>query len=149
MAESALPALVPELLVRDPAVSLAFYLALGFSVRHARPEDSFAMIERDGAVLMLERLDEDESWITGPMRPPFGRGVNFEIGVSDVTALRAACPVTPFRELEEVWYRMDDVYVGVRQFLVQDPDGYLLRFQQDIGRRAEPPRAEAVRADRP
>lgn len=31
--------------------------------------------------------------------------------------------------------RSDDVEIGVRQFLVQDPDGYLLRFSEWIGDR--------------
>jgi hypothetical protein len=33
-----------------------------------------------------------------------------------------------FRPCEEVWYRVDEAEVGLRQFLVQDPDGYLLRW---------------------
>lgn len=36
---------------------------------------------------------------------------------------------------EEKWYRAGDIEIGVRQFLVQDPDGYLLRLQQEIGER--------------
>ncbi|MEO9168740.1 MAG: VOC family protein, partial [Aestuariivirga sp.] len=36
---------------------------------------------------------------------------------------------------EEKWYRAGDEEVGQRQFLVQDPDGYLLRLCQPIGRR--------------
>jgi hypothetical protein len=40
-----------------------------------------------------------------------------------------------FMEIEEAWYRRKDVEVGNRQFLVQDPDGYLLRFFQDLGTR--------------
>ncbi len=45
-------------------------------------------------------------------------------------------PATPtFLPLEEKWYRRDEVALGVRQFIVQDPDGYLLRLSQDIGTR--------------
>ena len=33
------------------------------------------------------------------------------------------------------WYRAGDVEIGVRQFLIQDPDGYLVRLQQEIGER--------------
>jgi hypothetical protein len=40
-----------------------------------------------------------------------------------------------FVPLEERWYRRDDVLLGNRQFLVQDPDGYLLRFFEDLGER--------------
>jgi hypothetical protein len=38
--------------------------------------------------------------------------------------------------MEEKWYRMNDSKVGNRQFIVLDPDGYLLRFVQDLGERA-------------
>ena len=38
-------------------------------------------------------------------------------------------------EPEEKWYRKDSIEVGNKQFLVQDPDGYLLRFTQDLGKR--------------
>ncbi|WP_244876994.1 VOC family protein [Acidocella facilis] len=36
---------------------------------------------------------------------------------------------------EEAWYRAGEVEVGQRQFLVMDPDGYLLRLAEDIGER--------------
>jgi hypothetical protein len=36
---------------------------------------------------------------------------------------------------EERCYRADTEEIGVHQFLVQDPDGYLLRFSQPLGRR--------------
>lgn len=40
-----------------------------------------------------------------------------------------------FMEPETRWYRIDEEEeAGVRQFLVTDPDGYLLRFQQPLGR---------------
>lgn len=40
--------------------------------------------------------------------------------------------------MEEKWYRADDAYLGNKQFIVQDPDGFLLRFFEDLGERAEP-----------
>lgn len=38
-------------------------------------------------------------------------------------------------ECEEAWYRKGDFEVGQRQFLVQDPDGYLLRLVEGLGER--------------
>ncbi len=38
-------------------------------------------------------------------------------------------------ESEEKWYRADKIEVGQRQFLVMDPDGYLLRLVMDLGER--------------
>jgi hypothetical protein len=37
--------------------------------------------------------------------------------------------------IEERWYRRDQMETGNRQFVVADPDGYLLRFFSDLGRR--------------
>jgi hypothetical protein len=69
---------------------------------------------------------------------PLGRGVNFQIRVADVAALYARvvdAGLDPFIPMEERWYRRDDVELGNKQFAVADPDGYLLRFFSDLGRR--------------
>jgi len=73
--------LVPELNCADFARSLAFYTGiLGFAVAYARPEQSFAFLEREGAQLMLEQLEQPprsaRSWLTGEVAYPFGRGIN-------------------------------------------------------------------------
>ena len=52
-----------------------------------------------------------------------------------MAAALAAAGVALFLEPETTWYRIDEEETGVRQFLVQDPDGYLVRFQSYIGRR--------------
>ena len=62
--------------------------------------------------------------------------MHFQIQVADVEALylkfkNDGYPV--FLEMEKKWYRMKDIETGHRQFLVQDPDGYLLRFYEDLG----------------
>ena len=36
-------------------------------------------------------------------------------------------------DMEENWYRQEDKLLGNKEFLVQDPDGYLLRFSEDLG----------------
>lgn len=129
--------LVPELLCSDTARSIAFYRdVLGFEILYDRPEEGFAYLNLGGAQIMLEK--ESDYWFTGKLERPYGRGINFEIEVTDADALcrrvkAAAVPL--FREIEERWYRREDEEVGNRQFLVQDPDGYLLRFAQDLGTR--------------
>lgn len=131
-------ALVPELLVADLARSRAFYCDLcGFAVRFARPEDGFLYLELGGAQIMLEEMGE-EAWVTGPMQAPFGRGINLQIEVEAVAPIDtrlAAAGVVPFRALHEAWYREGDVEHGQAQLLVQDPDGYLLRFVEVLGER--------------
>ena len=39
-------------------------------------------------------------------------------------------------EIEENWYRQDNKLLGNKEFLVQDPDGYLLRFSEDLGEKS-------------
>lgn len=132
-------ALVPELLVSDLARSRAFYCDLcGFALRFERVEDGFLYLQLGGAQIMLEEMG-DEVWMTGPMQPPFGRGLNLQIEVERVAPIAArleAAGVVPFRGLHEAWYREGAVEHGQVQLLVQDPDGYLLRFVEVLGTRA-------------
>lgn len=129
--------LVPELLCSDTARSIAFYRdVLGFEILYDRPEEGFAYMNLDGAQIMLEPVSD--YWFTGKLEMPYGRGINFEIEVDDAEALCRqvkAAGVPLFRDIEERWYRRNDHEVGNRQFLVQDPDGYLLRFAQNLGTR--------------
>jgi catechol 2,3-dioxygenase-like lactoylglutathione lyase family enzyme len=75
---------------------------------------------------------------TAPLERPFGRGANFQIRVTDAPGLiervRGA-GASILLAIEDRWYRRGDGEVGNRQFVVVDPDGYLLRFFEDIGRR--------------
>lgn len=131
--------LVPELAVSSFAKSLAFYTELcGFSILYARLEENFAYLDRDGAQIMIEEHGQDgvRSWLAGPLSQPYGRGLNLQIEVAAVDPIHDACRKAGariFLEMEEKWYRRDDNLLGVRQFIVLDPDGYLLRFSQDIG----------------
>jgi len=77
--------------------------------------------------------------MTAPLEPPLGRGINFQISVRNLnpilTALRDA-NYAIFMETETKWYRIDEhTEAGVQQFLVTDPDGYLIRFQASIDHR--------------
>jgi catechol 2,3-dioxygenase-like lactoylglutathione lyase family enzyme len=130
--------LIPELDCSDLDASLKFYVdLLGFTILYMRPEEKFAFLEREGAQLMIEQIGIGRNWLTGELTHPFGRGINFQIMVGDVVALcekvRGGHPI--FGELEEKWYDRNEESVGNLQFLVQDPDGYLLRFFQDLGSR--------------
>ncbi len=132
--------LIPELKVKDFKKSLDFYIKLaGFKISYDRLEEEFAMLDKDGASIMIEAIDSvSRRWSVGTLEYPFGRGIHFQIEVSDVVSLcenfkNNNYPI--FFEMEEKWYRKDKTEVGNKQFLVQDPDGYLLRFFQDLGER--------------
>src|SRR5689334_8433982 len=132
--------LVPELLVSDFAASFDFYVrVIGFTVRYDRPAEHFAYLDLDGAEIMIEQ--ESDMWATARREKPYGRGINLQIEVSGLDAILerlAKAGIALFRPVEEAWYRAGDVYAGNRQFLVQDPDGYLLRFFEDLGEQAAP-----------
>jgi catechol 2,3-dioxygenase-like lactoylglutathione lyase family enzyme len=156
MSSSALPigftwaTMVPELLVSDLNRSLHFWCDLcGFVVAYDRPEDRFAYLDRSGCQIMLEEtMAPGRHWTTAPLEQPFGRGINFQITVNDVKPILAALLSAQwplFLGLEEIWYRAGSSEVGSQQFLVQDPDGYLLRFSQGLGLR---PAIKAVFPDR-
>jgi catechol 2,3-dioxygenase-like lactoylglutathione lyase family enzyme len=141
MPEGGFNRLVPELDVTDIGASLRFWCDyLGFRVAYDRPAAGFAYCERDGAQVMLCQINGE--WVTGPLERPFGRGINFQIMVEDIepplARLREAeWPL--FRDVRESWYRVGDEERGSREFLVLDPDGYLVRFSQGLGSRAPTP----------
>jgi catechol 2,3-dioxygenase-like lactoylglutathione lyase family enzyme len=126
--------LVPELCCSDFPNSVDFYTRiLGFDVLYDRPESKFAYLTRDHAQIMLQQTNE--WWNTGELHPPYGRGINFQIQVSSAQSLSEHIKqngIPLFGELETNWYRKDDTEIGVLEFLVQDPDGYLLRFSERL-----------------
>ncbi|WP_374377339.1 bleomycin resistance protein [Dongia sp.] len=131
--------LVPELICSDFARSRAFYVdLLGFRPAYERPEHRFAYLERGPIQIMIEEYSEDGSWLTGEMVQPYGRGINLQIEIDDLDVLAdkiKAAGIAFYKAPVDRWYRVDDHESGQRQFLVQDPDGYLLRFCQNIGER--------------
>lgn len=131
--------LVPELTVTDLQKSLAFWVTeLGFELAYGRPEQGFAYLDLEGAQVMLEQCNPDDQWFTGTLELPLGRGINLQIAVARVGPIierlqRSGWPL--FEDCADAWYRAGDREVGQRQFLVQDPDGYLLRLAESLGER--------------
>jgi catechol 2,3-dioxygenase-like lactoylglutathione lyase family enzyme len=132
-------ALVPELPVNNVKASLRFWRDLcGFAVVFDRLYEGFAYLDLDGAQIMLEERGRNRNWVSGSLESPFGRGVNFQIRVPAIEPIlaslsRAGWPL--FMGPEQKWYRTGEVETGVHQFLIQDPDGYLVRFSVHIGER--------------
>lgn len=141
--EYSMTALTPELYCTSIEESLNFYTKiLDFDIQYQRQEDRFAMLERQGARIMLEEINHDSkskshrTWISGILEKPFGRGVNLQIMTTMISELYAHVQhanADIFLPIEEKWYRVNDVEVGHRQFIVLDPDGYMLRFVEDLG----------------
>ncbi len=130
--------LVPELNVSNLDASLHFYVEkLHFKIEFDRPEDRFAYLSFEGSQVMLE--EDNDGWVTGELTYPRGRGINFQIETEDIAKIEEhirAHKIPFFREPMENWYRIaPNKEEGVKEFLIQDPDGYLLRFQQFLGER--------------
>jgi len=129
--------LIPEMMVSDLGKSLKFYTKiLGFRKEYERKESKFAFLSFQGSQIMVQEINS--TWKTGKMKYPFGRGVNFQIEVRSVKPLinslnKNKYPIK-FKQKDN-WYRKGKVLLGCREFLVMDPDGYLLRFSQDLGKK--------------
>ncbi len=136
--ENGFNALVPELDVSDLQSSLRFWCGLlGFEVAYDRPATRFAYLVRGPLQVML--CERNGNWEVGDLSPPFGRGINFQMNIERLTPILDALNDAKwplFRQPHEAWYRTGDREGGQRQFLVQDPDGYLLRFAENIGMRS-------------
>lgn len=134
-----MPALVPELSVRDWRISRAFYRdVLGFEVRYQRPEEGFAYLALGDAELMIDEIGTGRDFHDHERGDRLGIGVNLQIAVPALAPFLAALDRSGTRLLllpEERWYRRGSAHVGVRQVVVADPDGYLLRLYEDLGTR--------------
>lgn len=121
--------LIPELSVSNIEASLKFYKKLGFEVMYERKEDKFYFVQLEENQIMLEEINDN--WNTGELVYPFGRGINISMTVSDIEAFYDGIKsknIKLFRELKVSEYKVDDVVYEDKEFLIQDPDGYLLRF---------------------
>lgn len=132
--------LLPELICSDLPSSLVFYHLLGFAVECERPLERFVYLTRGDAHLMLEQpFAQDRLYPQADLVQPYGRGINLTLDVDDVEGLCTVITAAGHRlhlPLEERWYDRFDDAVGVRQFAVQDPDGYLFRVSQNLGTKA-------------
>ena len=127
---------IPELSVTNLNNSLKFYRCLGFKVEYERPENKFVFLSLGEIQFMLQEISEDDKWDIAPLSYPFGNGINFQLEVSKVDVICNSLKNSNYKiafDIEENWYRQDDKLLGNREFLVQDPDGYLLRFSEDLG----------------
>lgn len=127
--------LIPELSVSNFKESIKFYIEiLGFKIEYKREESKFAMISFQGSQIMIEEINN--YWMTGELEKPFGRGINFQIEVKKIQPIlnnlkSNKYPI--FAKPKENWYRQNNQLIGNKEFLVQDLDGYLLRFTENLG----------------
>lgn len=121
--------LIPELSVTDIEKSKEFYLNLGFKIIYERKEDKFCFLYLEDNQIMIEEINNN--WNVGEMKYPFGNGINISMTVSDIDSFYEniiSKKFVLFRKIKTSKYRVDDIIYEDKEFLLQDPDGYLLRF---------------------
>lgn len=132
--------IIPELSVTNLEKSLNFYTTIGFKIKYESPENKFAFIYFNKIQFMLQELSSNDKWNVGTLTYPFGNGINFQLEVTNIDKIYYNLKKQNYKisfDIEENWYRQDSKILGNREFLIQDPDGYLLRFMQDLGEKAE------------
>ncbi|MFT5592212.1 MAG: lactoylglutathione lyase [Oceanicoccus sp.] len=128
--------LIPEINVSNFQKSLDFYTSIiGFTIKYQREEPNFAFLELNESQLMIEEVRHD-SWLAGELIKPYGRGINLSIRSPDIEHTKNKViefGLDFFEPIYDVWYETEhgEPY-GQRQFIVSDPDGYLLRMTQEI-----------------
>ena len=130
--------LLPELSVSDFTTSVHFYQEiLEFTVEYTRDDPKFAFLSYGKSQLMIQELKPGEQ-AKEQLECPYGRGINFQIETESVQKIIASLEKHTYplkRGVKDSWYKGKGVRYGCREILVQDPDGYLLRFSEDLGDR--------------
>jgi catechol 2,3-dioxygenase-like lactoylglutathione lyase family enzyme len=129
--------LVPELYVSDYNKSRRFYVnILGFELGYERHSPDFALLIYGQAQIMIQQ-QEPSDWHTGELIYPYGRGINFQIStpsIDDVVSRLQKYDYPIRRGIEESWRKVaGNILVGEQEIHVLDPDGYFLRFSEEIG----------------
>lgn len=78
---------------------------------------------------MIEQINDN--WNTGKLEYPFGRGVNISMSIDNVIDYYNKLVNNNIKMYKDIMlnkYRVDDYEYEDIEFLIQDPDGYLLRF---------------------
>ena len=122
--------LIPELSVFDILQTKKFYKELGFKIEYERQKEKFIFMSFQDSQFMFEQIN-DEGWNTGELSYPLGRGINFSIAVEDVEELYKLVNTLNFeiyKELTRNKYQVNGTEETQIEFLIQDPNGYLLRF---------------------
>ena len=135
--------LIPELYVSNFEESLVFYCEwLYFKLEYARSERKFAFLSFDASQLMLQQREPSDNH-SGPLDYPYGRGVNLQIQVPDVEAVAKVLNEHDYparSPVQEKWRQISEIeLVGSRELKVLDPDGYYLRFAQELGFKPKSP----------
>ena len=122
--------MIPELSVFDIEQTKRFYNDLGFKIEYERPEEKFVFMSFQDSQFMFEQI-HDNGWNISELIYPLGRGINFSIAVDDIEGLYKLVKTLNleiYRELNRSIYQVNGTEETQTEFLIQDSNGYLLRF---------------------
>ena len=108
----------------------------GYSPSWHPRENKFVFISLNNIQFMLQELSDQNKWEIAELSYPFGNGINFQLEVSNIDNIYNNLVKNNYHitfPIEENWYRQGNRLLGNKEFLIQDPDGYLLRFFEDLG----------------
>jgi len=124
--------LIPELTVSDINTTKKFYTeVLGFKIEYERINDKFAFLSLGEAQLMIEQINDN--WTVGELKYPFGNGINLQIEIDNLDSFVKKVKsknIILFKDIFTSYYQCDNVCYMEKEVLIQDPDGYLLRFSE-------------------
>jgi catechol 2,3-dioxygenase-like lactoylglutathione lyase family enzyme len=128
--------ILAELYITDFSKSVNFYVdIIGFKIEYQRENPNFAFLSYNGSQIMIQELAPGEKE-SEKLEYPFGRGINFQIDTKSVQNIINSLEKNNYpikRGIKDSWYKADDKSYGCREILVLDPDGYLLRFSEELG----------------
>ena len=102
---------------------------MGFKIKYERKEDKFCFLEYEQNQLMIEQINDN--WNTAKLEYPFGRGINISMEISNIDIIYKKVQYYNYPIFKEIMvneYQVKNNIYYDREFLLQDPDGYLLRF---------------------
>ena len=122
----------PNLVVRDVAVSTAFYRdVLGFTIKQTVPDQApfvFVWLERGDVTVFLNDTAAAAKDLPLFASPVYGGTATLFVAVEGVDTLHASLTgrVPLVMSLRTQFY-------GMREFAVQDPDGHVITFAERVG----------------
>jgi uncharacterized glyoxalase superfamily protein PhnB len=129
----------PNLVVSDVERSLAFYRdVLGFSVTATVPDAgplAFAWMQRDGVSVFLNSLESVRKDHDELAARPLGGTATLFIVLEAATASEGVDALfSAIEDRARVVMPLKDQFYGMREFGIEDPDGYVIFFAQRAGR---------------
>lgn len=121
--------LIPELSVSNIEKSKKFYENLGFKIIYERIENKFCFMQIEDNQIMIE--EKNDNWSVGKLEYPYGNGINISMAISDIENMYNELKrkqIDFFMDIKVSEYRVNGKIYQDKEFLIQDQDGYLLRF---------------------